>query len=147
MSMDNQERLHRYFDGELTAEERARFEAEMTDDDRDRIAALAEMRAVITGTLEAEASDVDLWPALAKQLTPAPRGRRLRDYVGPRSVGGAFALAAAAALALFLMPREATANDVEVEMLDVAGGTATVMKTHDHPDSEAGTTVIWLEED
>src|SRR5205807_1886519 len=60
--------VQRYFDDELAADERARFEAAMTDDDRERLVALGEMRALLNGALEAEAADVDLWAGVQAGL-------------------------------------------------------------------------------
>ena len=61
-------RLQRYFDGELSPAERAEVEAALTDDDRLKLAALGEVRGLVANTLSAEAAEVDLWPALEKQL-------------------------------------------------------------------------------
>ena len=48
--------------------ERAEVEAALTEDDRLKLAALGELRGLVGNTLQAEAADIDLWPALEKQL-------------------------------------------------------------------------------
>ena len=63
MGKAEDERLQRYFDGELPAEELARVEAALTEDDRLKLAALGEVRGLVANALIAEAADVDLWPA------------------------------------------------------------------------------------
>lgn len=148
MGKPEHERLQRYFDGELSADERLRCEAELTDDDRERLAALGELRGLIVATLETEAAGVDLWSGIEKAITPAPR-RRLRGRFARRIYGAGLALAAAAALVLFLRaPRRYASNEAEVELLDFDGAMASVMKLQDPGQAEAGptTTVIWTEE-
>src|SRR5438045_9772297 len=93
------ERLQRYFDGELSAEERARFEAEMTEDDRLRLAALGELQGLIAATLEHEAGAVDLWAGIEARQ----KKERTRRWLGRRMAGASAALMAVAAAALLLV--------------------------------------------
>jgi anti-sigma-K factor RskA len=154
--------VQRYFDGELAADERARFESSMTDDDRERLAVLAEMRALLSGALDAEAAQVDIWSGVAAALkAPAERAepaadkqrrvRRWRERVRTRSTAGAAMLvAAAAALLFFVHPWHPShpGDDCDVEVLEVEGAQATVLRMHDSPHSGDGTTtIIWSEED
>ena len=94
--------LQRYFDGELSTDERAAFERSMTADDRERLAALAEMRGLLVNALE---SDVDIWPGLEAKLdTTAAKKQVLRRWRAARWLGtSAGLLAAAAATFLFLV--------------------------------------------
>jgi anti-sigma factor RsiW len=151
------DRVQRYFDGELSAAERAQFEAQMTDADRERLAALGELRALVGNALEAEAAAVDLWPgveaALAAQAQKKSLVRRWRERVRRRATTtGAGLLVAAVATLLFLfMPwngRHNPENDCDVESLEVDGALATVLKVHDVPHKgDDTTTIIWSEED
>jgi anti-sigma factor RsiW len=147
--MQMRDKVQEYFDGELEPEERARFEAEMTAEDRERLAALAEMRALLNATLDADAGPVDVWSGVARQLQhqKAHRGwRRSRMFGGAASVF----LAAAAALIFFLRPWHPPhpENDCDVESLEVDGAYATVLQVHDVPhEGDGATTIIWAEED
>lgn len=160
--------VQRYFDGELEDGERARFEAAMTDEDRERLAALAEMRALVAGALDAAAAEVDIWPAVARQLAqPEDRDegkarggqhkklalRGWRDRVRNRLAGaGVLAAALATVLLLFLPwrswhPRHPE-NRCDVENLEFHGSYATVLQVHDLPHrGDDATTIIWSEED
>ncbi len=150
--MGNSDLVQRYFDGELDAEERARFEAAMSDDDRERLVALGEMRLLINETLEADAADVDIWSGVAKQLSKEKANRSWRERARRRSVGGAASIlvAALAALIFFVRPWHAgtSDNDCDVESLEVDNGYATVMQMQDTPhEGDGPTTIIWAEED
>ena len=68
MGKAEDERLQRYFDGELSPEERGQVEAALTEDDRLKLAALGEVRGLVANALAAEAADVDLWPGIAQKL-------------------------------------------------------------------------------
>ena len=146
--MGQKDMVQRYFDDELAPDERARFEAEMTEDDRLRLAALGEMRQLLTHALE-PAGDVDIWSGVSKQLD---KQKAHRGWLRRRSVGGAASvlLAAVATLMFLVSPwHKATSdNDCDVESLEVDNGYATVMQIHDMPhDGDGATTIIWAEED
>ncbi len=137
------ERLHRYFDGEMPADERAAFEAEMTDEDRAKLATLAQSRALLIGALDAEAAGADVWQAVEARLRPARRapGRRW----GGRPLVGASAglLLAAAALLVFLRPPAAPlATAWAVKRLDVRGASVAIVAA-----DEGETPVIWTTEE
>jgi anti-sigma factor RsiW len=150
-------RLQRYFDGELSPEERAEVEAALTDDDRLKLAALGEVRGLVANALSAEAAEVDLWPALQKQLgagsgkaaTKARRRWGMRAHPASWSAGLVSA-AAAAALLFFVQPwhSQHAQNGCDIETLETTGAVATVIHMDDTPHrGDEATTVIWTTED
>jgi anti-sigma factor RsiW len=145
MAKQDDERLQRFFDGELSPEERARFEAELGDEDRERLAALGEMGGLLRSALEAEAAQVDVWPAVERGLK-RDRLRRWRHRLrGPAGVG--LMVAMAASLVLFL-GRPLPTNECDIESLEVGGAAATVMRVRDvHHGGDATTTIIWTDEE
>lgn len=145
MKNDHPSRLQRYFDGELPDAERVTLEASLTDDDRLRLAVMAEMRRALDGVLHAEAADhhVDLWAGIDKQLggkvVPI---RRRRTGVWVASVS----IALAAAASLFLMfRRPLPTNGCDVESLDVEGAVASVASAGEPGPHQV--TVIWTTEE
>lgn len=146
MIKSEDERLHRYFDGELSPEEASAFEEQMTDDDRLKLAALAEVRGLTAMTLDAEAADVDLWPGIERQLAAAARRRTRRGFARRLSYGGA-ALAAAAVLFVVFRPvGHVHNNECDVEELESDGASTTVLRMSD-PSQDSTTTLIWTEEE
>lgn len=152
--MTDDEKLQRYFDGELDESERAAFEASMTADDRERLAALGEMRVLLNVALDARAADVDVWSGVSAGLAQEKHSalKRWRQRARGRGAIGTAAglMAAAAALFLFLAhpwhPTHAS-NDCDVETLEVEGAVATVMTLPDQPhNGDGNTTIIWAEE-
>jgi anti-sigma factor RsiW len=155
MGKAEDERLQRYFDGELPAEERASVEAALTEDDRLKLAALGEVRGLVANALAAEAAEVDLWPALEAQLGGGKAAAKARRRWGLRAhpaswSAGFLSLAAAAALLLFVPSwhSDHAQNGCDIESLETVGAVATVIHMDDapHPGDEA-TTVIWTTED
>lgn len=148
------EKLHRYFDGELPAEERAQVEAALTDEDRLKLAALGEVRGLVANALTAEAGEIDLWPALEKELRPrgaaaARAARRWGLRAHPASWSAGLMAMAAAALLFVFQPwhSPSSGNDCDVVNLETSGGMATVFHLTDMPRRGDGpTTVIWTEE-
>ncbi len=148
--------LQRYFDDELGAEARAAFEAAMTDEDRERLAALAEMRALLVSTLDAEAADVDILAGVERKLG-LPKKKKAavrgwRDRVRGRTFLGTSAgllMAAAAAFLFMLGPWQAEhpTNNCDVEHLEVSGSTATVLTVNDVAHTGDSTTIIWTTEE
>jgi anti-sigma factor RsiW len=148
--------LQRYFDGELSANERAEVEAALTDDDRLKLAALGEVRGLVANALTAEAAEVDLWSTLEKQLgREGKAASKARSRWGMRAhpaswSAGLVTAAAAAALLFFVQPwhpAHAT-NGCDVESLETSGAMATVFNLSDTPHKgDASTTVIWTEEE
>ena len=157
MGKAEDERLQRYFDGELSAEERAEVEASLTEDDRLKLAALGEVRGLVANALTAEAADIDLWPALEKQLgggggkAAAKARRRWGIMAHPASwSAGLVSVAAAAALLFFVQPWHSAhaQNGCEIESLETEGAVATVIHMDDAPHrGDESTTVIWTTED
>ena len=156
MGKAEDERLQRYFDGELPAEERAQVEAALTEDDRLKLAALGEVRGLVANALAAEAADVDLWAGIERQLAggggkahdKARRRWGLRAH--PASWSAGFVSLAAAALLFIVQPwHPAHASDgCDVESLETSGGMATVFKLSDMPhNGDSSATVIWTEEE
>jgi anti-sigma factor RsiW len=156
--MTNDEILQRYFDDELDVEERARFEATMSDADRERLAALGELRGLLGNALAAEA-DVDIWSRVEAAL-PGPstvekkaRNRRWRDWVRGRvgrTTSAGLLVAALATLLVVFRPWHPghPTNECDVETLEVEGALATVIKVADLPHHGDGTTtIIWQEAD
>jgi anti-sigma factor RsiW len=148
------DKLQRYFDGELDERERVAFEAAMTVEDQERLAALAEMRVLLNVALDARAADVDIWSGVQAGLAKEKQSslKRWRQRARGRGAIGTAAglMAAAAALFLFLAhpwhPAHAS-NDCDVESLEVEGAVATVITLPDQPHSGDGTTtIIWAEE-
>jgi anti-sigma factor RsiW len=164
MSQVNDERLQRFFDGELTGDERAAVEkalAQPGDQANERLAALGQLRLVLDNTLSAEAADIDLWPALAARLDAADaeihnqkqgifrRWRTRARRAGYGSVSAGLAMAALMALLVVVRPWHPRhpENDCDVESLEVDGSMATVMSVNDSPHrGDGATTIIWAED-
>jgi anti-sigma factor RsiW len=161
MGKADDERLQRYFDGEMPAQERARVEATLTDDDRLKLAALAEMRGLVANALLAEAADIDLLPGIDAALLGGGTGvgfgkaeakarRRWGLLAHPaRWSSGVFAAAAAVLLLVFQPWHSAHAqNGCDIESLDTYGAVVTVFRMSDSPHkADESTTVIFTEED
>ena len=151
MAKAEDDKVQRYFDGEMPLPERVAFEAAMTDREREQLAALAEMRGLIQTSLEAEAAGFDIAATVEERLRGETRGavvplkRRLR----PRMLLGTSAglLIAAAAAFLFLLRPHLShpSDDCDIEQLEVAGAEATVLTLPDHHGTN--TTIIWTTEE
>ena len=87
MGKANDERLQRYFDGEMPPEERAQVEAALTDDDRLKLAALGEVRGLVANALLAEAAEIDLLPGIEAALRGGAHRRRQGRSQGAPSLG------------------------------------------------------------
>ena len=141
-------KLQRYFDGELDAAEATAVEAALDDDDRVRLQAMGDLRALVNHALDAESESVDLWggieAALATEKKVADKRRANSRWRSLRArVAGAGLMAAAVAALLFVLrPGAALDNKCEVESLETEGAVATVMEL----DDEGKTTVIWTDE-
>jgi anti-sigma factor RsiW len=154
MGKAEDERLQRYFDGELSPAERAEVEAALTEDDQLKLAALGELRGLVGNALMAEAAEVDLWPALEGKLGREGKAagkarRRWGMRAHPASWSAGLVMAAAAALLFFVQPwHPAHATDnCDVESLETSGAMATVFKLGDMPhNGDSSATVIWTEE-
>lgn len=157
MGKAEDERLQRYFDGELSAEERSQVEAALSEDDRLKLAALGEVRALVANALAAEAADVDLWAGIERHLRgggkshdKARRRWGLRAHPASWSAGLLSVAAMAAALLFFVQPWHSAhaQNGCDIESLETTGAVATVIHMDDAPHrGDETTTVIWTTED
>jgi anti-sigma factor RsiW len=159
MGKAEDERLQRYFDDELSPEERAQVEAALTDDDRLKLAALGEVRGLVANALAAESAEVDLLPGIEAALRGGGTGvgraeakarRRWGLMAHPARWSAGFVAAAAAVLLFLFQPwHSAEANNgCDIENLDGYGATVTVFRMGDAPHSNGeSTTVIFTEED
>lgn len=158
MGKQEDERLQRYFDGELPAAERAAVEAALTEDDQLKLAALAEVRGLVANALAAEAAEVDLWGGIEAKLraegAASAKGTSRTRRWGMRAhpAGWSAGLTALVALALLIVfrpwhPAHAQ-NGCEIESLDTYGAVATVISIDDAPHrGDEPTTVIFTMED
>lgn len=154
MGKAEDERLQRYFDGELSAEERAAFEQTLGEDDALKLAALGEVRGLVANALAAEAAEIDLWPGIERKLgggkAEAKARRRWGLRAHPASWSAAFVAMAAAALLFVIQPWHPAhaQNGCEIESLETEGAVATVIHMDDAPHKgDEPTTVIWTTED
>jgi anti-sigma factor RsiW len=147
------ELLQRYFDDALDDAERARVEAALTEEDRERLAALGELRALM-GALASDAPAVDLWPGieagLAAQARKKASVRLWRERTRARFVGAGMLVAALGAFLFLVRPWHAPhpTNNCDVESLEVDGALAGVYTMPDSPHrGDGNTTIIWMNEE
>jgi anti-sigma factor RsiW len=139
------ELLQRYFDGELSPNERAQVEARLDGDARLKLDALGEMRVLFRAELSPETPALDFSSTFdaishAPIVASVPAARRRRFL--PMSAAGGL-MAAAAALFLFLRPVAPTMNvqnAASVEMLEAEGTLASVFQIENGGEHA---TVIW----
>jgi anti-sigma factor RsiW len=155
MGKADDERLQRYFDDELAAAERAQVEAGLSDEDRLKLAAMAELRGLLTNALTPEAADIDLWSAIAPAVElPASKAelkaqRRWGMRAHPASWSAGLATAAAAALLFVFQPWHPSGpgNGCDIELLETSGAMATVIALGESNSRGAeAPTLIWTEE-
>ncbi len=153
--------LHRLHDGELPEAEARELQGSLTDAEREKLLALGEVDALVGGALShaADEQPLDLWSGLESRLaaetpaavepvaaapgTPAkvlPLRRRTALRVTATAVS---LLAMAASIALFVRPVPRPGNGCDVESLEVAGQSATVMSIPDEGGQEM--TLIWFD--
>ena len=158
------ERLGRLHDGELEPHEAERFRAQLTDEDEQQLAALREVDEVLVNTLteEAASAKLDLWASIESKLpeeTAAPVEPAAQRPHQPESGHGKVlpflrrravrvtailsSLAAAAGLMLLLRSHPVQTNRCDIEELDVAGQSATVIAVPDEHGQE--TALIWFD--
>lgn len=161
------EKLQGLHDGQLPVAEAQALRAGLTDDDQEKLAALAELDAALGHALRAEVDEhapfADLWAGLEAKLPQAapvgvtagagaaarPVGKEVgkvlpmrRRWAVPASAMAGL-LAMAAVFLFFLWPTARPSNNCDVESLEVAGGSALVMQVPgEHGDA---TTVIWMD--
>lgn len=153
--------LQRLHDGELPEAEAHELRDGLTDVEREKLAALADVDALIGGALSRTADEqpIDLWAGLESRLAaelpvekPAalatttatgqvvPLRRRTAVRVTATVVS---LLAMAASVLLFVRPVPRPGNGCDVESLEVAGQSAAVMSIPDEGGQEM--TLIWFD--
>lgn len=159
------QQLSRLHDGELSEGEAEALRLELTDEDQQKLHALAEVDALLAHTLsaEADARELDLWAGIEAQLPPAAIPAESPAQVTPQAkapaTGGRIlplirrrtvqvtallsTLAAAAGLMFLLRPSALPSNRCDIEELDVAGHNATVIAVSD--DNGHETALIWFD--
>jgi hypothetical protein len=143
--------LCRLHDGELGSDEAETLRSQLTDEEQQKLAALAEVDALVANTLtaEAQANDLDLWAGIADKLpgaAPASAKSKVLPFLRRRTIQVTAilgTLAAAASLVLLLRPSAYPSNHCEIEELDVAGQNATVISVPDEHGHE--TALIWFD--
>lgn len=151
------ETLHRYHDGELAPAERAAVEARLPADPEAqlRLAALADLSALLRAASDAETDGFDAWQAVEKKIGEGKvRGIESARPVKKKRFGAAMwagvsSVAAAAAVVLVLLQPWRTAaaadNEIEIGDVDTDAGSVSVVKV---PSDSAGTTtVFWVHTD
>jgi anti-sigma factor RsiW len=143
--------LQRYFDGELSPEERARVEARLDDGARLRLDALADLRVALRHELTREPPGLDFsatFDAIERAAPSAAVPARRRRLLPMSAAGGL--VAAAAALFLFLRPGPVPIHGAppevqsaaSVETLESQGALASVFQVDNGRDHA---TVIWTD--
>lgn len=161
------ELLHKLHDGELSAADADALLATLDDAEREKLAALDELGALVRGASEADGAEhgggLDLWASLERALpgaaasasdvasvrsiSSAGTGSRRRGMFRATAVMSALAVAAAALLWLRPVPKARPSNACDVEDLEVAGQSATVIAIPDDRGDGRGddTTLIWFD--
>jgi hypothetical protein len=157
-SASREELLNRLYDGELEGAEAEALRATLSDEEKQALAALADLGALVRNSVTTEANEqpLDLWAGLEDKLgdkpgggpgAPAsdePEGKVLpfKRRLGLRISAALTAAAMAASLLLWLRPLPVS-NRCDVEELEVAGSNAMVLTV---PDERGDTTtLIWFE--
>lgn len=168
-----EELLSRLHDGELEGDEAERLRATLSDEELAKLQALQETSALLQNTLNAEAESrkLDLWSVLESQLPELPETSETLERVIPEVAARPVAerraepapakvlpfmrrrtvritavissLAAAASLMLLLRSQPPQSNRCDIEELDVAGQSATVIAVPDEHGQE--TALIWFD--
>ncbi len=141
------EKLQRLHDGELPEGEAAVLGGQLSPEDREKLLALGEIDGLVRGALVARSGErkLDLWAGIEARL-PAERPRAavpLYRRWGARTTAVVTALAMAAAFVAWLVPGQAPTNHCDVESLEVAGSSATVMKLPGQGGDSM--TLIWVD--
>jgi hypothetical protein len=157
-----EEQLSRLHDGELEPDAAEQLRAELTGEEQQKLVALQEVDALLVNTLAAEAGSrkLDLWSAIESQLPEldsaadappatvrplAPPAKVLPFLRRPsvRLTAVLSSLAAAAGLVLVLRSHPPQSNRCDIEELEVAGQSATVIAVPDDHGQE--TALIWFD--
>jgi anti-sigma factor RsiW len=143
------QRLFRLHDGELSPTAAAELRSELTAEDHAKLQALADVDAVLSVALTAEADEagLDLWSAIeAKLPVAAPPSGKLLPFLRRRTVQVTAllsTLAAAAGLIFLLTPAGQPPSNCQVEELEVIGHNATVLSIPAGRGHE--TALIWFD--
>lgn len=144
--------LHRFHDGEI--EDRQLEPDQLDSVDRARLQAIDDVGLAVRSALLGASQKIDIWSGLEHRLAAVDEARKkqttLRHWRTRARRGVALLVPAVAAAAVLLLlrstdPHDVT-NDCDIELLDVSGATATVMKVPD-ASGQGATTVIWMTEE
>lgn len=154
------EKLQRLFDGELGEAESVTLSAQLTEEDKDKLACLKEVSDLVSGVLLKEAEGVDLWTGIAARLPSETETQPETQQQGApaviRPIGSArkrtysrvsaavMALSLAASVLFYVRGQKAPSNRCDIESLEVAGLVASVVKVPGDGDDDE-TTVIWMD--
>lgn len=157
-----EELLNRLYDGELEGAEAEALRATLSDEEKQALAALADLGSLVRNSVTTEANEqpLDLWAGIEEKLGQPPPSEKtadkdadkdgepqgkvlpMRRRLGLRISAAVTALAAAASLLLWMRPLPVS-NRCDVEELEVAGSNAMVLTVPD--DRGDTTTLIWFE--
>jgi hypothetical protein len=143
--------LHRLHDGEL---EDGQLEPDQLDNaDRARLQAIDDVGTAVRSALLGASQKIDIWSGMEHRLAAVDEARKkqttLRRWRTRARRGLALLVPAVAAAGMLLWLRSTdprVTNDCDIELLDVSGATATVMKVPD-ASGQGVTTVIWMTEE
>lgn len=143
--------LHRLHDGELAG---VQLEPEQLDNaDRARLQAIDQVGTAVRSALLGASQKIDIWSGMEHRLAAVDEARKkqttLRRWRTRARRGLAVLVPAVAAAGMLLWLRStdpSVTNDCDIELLDVSGVTATVMKVPD-ASGQGATTVIWMTEE
>ncbi len=155
MAANDDRDLQRYFDGELSPRQARRVyeRLQQSPEDRDRLAALGEMRGMLR---EAHADVVEepsfdqLWTRVEagiEEQRPLPLAERVQAWMRRHGLILAPVAAAVVVLVMLLGPADEPSvarNDCEIESLEVGQDSVSTIFTIDDPEETGETTVIWL---
>lgn len=170
------DQLMRYLDGELPSEEARAIERALESPAvQTRVEALTQLGDIVRARYEVAADEAEprlaaMWNDVRAALEPPPlsfwtRAREAWERYRSHLLTGAVAAAAGAFVAVIALPGRverkivyvpapqrtgapvvATAEEAEVESLEVVGGSGTVLHLPNDKDG-VGTTVIWVSHD
>ncbi len=147
MLMNDRERLHRYFDGELPAAEKQAFDANADHDEKEKLLALEDVRRAVKTTVDLQTAGIDLTGAIDRELDRQDAQKAWRRRARWASPLAAVA-AVAAAVMIWMKPAPLTPivahEAASIESLEVQGAMASVL---DLDDENGSATVIWIDEE
>ena len=146
--MNDRERLHRYFDGELPENEKQAFDANADHEAKEKLLALEDVRRAVKTTVDLQTANLDLVSGINRELDRQAAQLSWRRRARWASPVAAIA-AAAAAFMIWMKPPApitpmATREAASIESLEVQGAMASII---DLEDEHGSATVIWIDED